>query len=153
MIEALLSIIAVAELIKLVVAYTPATKKSHFKNKLNITKMKIWDLEFGVNKARAERESVRKEYDMLKARLDTVKTMIDNFPKDRDEGDKAKLEDDATRLKSQIEQKETDMKYIDAMIDGAKPSAENHEGTIGMIPQIESLKGVEMELKDWLKNI
>jgi hypothetical protein len=50
------------------------SKKKHFKNKMEITQKKIWDLEFLLEQYKLMKEGFRIEYDKISEMLDGVET-------------------------------------------------------------------------------
>ena len=50
------------------------SKKKHFRNKLEVTQKKIWDLEFLLAQYRLMKEGFRVEYDKISEMLDGVET-------------------------------------------------------------------------------
>lgn len=153
LIAALLTVIAILEASRLYLSHRKTGKKSHFKQKLEGVEKMVWDLEFKAFKTREIREGVRQEYDLMNQRIDSIKKQIENWPKDSDEGEKKRTEDklvicqrDADRLKGQL-------KALDEEVDGAKPSAENPNGAIGINHNIDSLAELSGMLKSWIKSL
>ncbi len=153
LIVVLLATIATSEVLRLVLTHRPTTKRSYFKGKLKGVQSMIWDFEFKAHKTREIREDVRQEYDYMLARIGGYNTQIKDWPADKDAADRKRIEDqkvlaerDRDRLLSQIKQ-------LDAEVEGAKPNAENHDGTEGISHQIDSLRELHGMLKNWIKTL
>ena len=149
----LLAIIAVAELSRLLATYWPASKKSHFTNKLDGVGKMIWDLQFKLFKTREIREDIRKEYDFMKARIDGLNTQITNYPKDGNIDEKKRLDDQKVLAERDANRLEAQLRGLDVEMDGTKPSVDYPEGADGITQQIESLHELQSMLKNWIKKI
>ena len=125
-------------------------KLDHFKGKLDGTRKVIWDLEFKKFKTREIREDIRREYDNKKQALHASEAAIANFPKEGDKAEKASLEDQVVILKRDIERHESQLRDIDAQIDGAKPSSDYPEGVMGISEEIDSMRQIEAMLVEWI---
>jgi len=145
----LLTIIAVAEVLRLVLTHKKTSKKSHFKQKLEGTTKMMWDLEFKVFKTQEVREGIRKEYDYMKSRLATIEDQIKNF-KGKDE-DKAKLKDDKVRAEKERDRLLSQIKQIDLEVEGSNPTNQYPDGVIGIKEQIGSFYELQAMLREWIK--
>ena len=52
------------------------SKKQHYKNKLEVTQKKIWDMEFLLEQYKLMKEGFRVEYDKISEMLDGVETYV-----------------------------------------------------------------------------
>jgi hypothetical protein len=149
----LLSVIAISDVLRLVGSYMKPSKKKFFENELYFLKKRIWNIEFQVSEKKQMRESVRKEYDFMSARIESITQSIANFPKDGNEEDKKRIEDDKVRAETDLRALEAQMRGLDIEIYGTKPCADYHDGVMGLTGEIESLRVIELSLKDWIKKI
>lgn len=105
-------------------------KKDHFKGKMKLTKMKIWDLEFMIGQLRTLREGWRQEYDRLQEQVDAATARLAD-EKAKADGDKTII-DNLTKLLERyapdIEQLKKNMEGIDRQIDGYEDTEGHHEG-------------------------
>ena len=155
MILILLTVLVLEEVARLIISYTPRTKKSYFKHRLIGVDNLIWDLEFKRFKTKEIREEIRKEYAQVKSRLfkleEDIKVAKDSGVKKDDglgalEDTKALLERDSKRFEEQMTQ-------LDVETDGAKKSQENPDGTRGIAQELDSLREVKGMLQDWVKGL
>ena len=146
-ITGLLAVIAIAELIRVYSTHKKFGKIDHFKHKLDGTRKMIWDLEFKKFKTREIREEIRREYDNKKQALHANEQAV---KVEKDKGEKASLEDKIVILKRDIERHESQLRDIDAQIDGAKPSSDYPEGVMGISEEIDSMRQIEAMLVEWI---
>lgn len=151
MITTLLTIIAIAEVLRLILTHKGVSKKGHFKQKLDAVTKMIYDLEFKVFKTKEIREDVRKEYDMMNSRVAALNIQIENFK--GNEGDKKRIEDDKVRAERDLKRFEAQMIGLDKEIFGEKPNAENPDGATGINDQIDSLRELQSMIKSWIKSL
>lgn len=138
----------------------PLTYKSHLKEKLQGVQKMLWDSEFKKYKSLQIREEVRMSYDQTKARVQTIKEAMDKFPaldlelakldysdgklieekKKKWSDEQNRVDDNKVLLERDLLRYESQMKQIDTDVFGAKPSAENPEGTQGIEHMIDSLQ-------------
>lgn len=149
----LLAVIALSEVSRLVLTHRGVSKKEHFRHKLEGTQKMIWDMEFKAFKTREIREDVRKEYDHRIQRIELLKQQIEKFPAEGDQAEKAKLQDQITLCERDRDRFLFQMQQLDAEVNGAKPTAENQDGVVGIVQQIESLRELVGMLKDWIKQV
>ena len=149
----LLAIIALSEILRWVVTYSPKSKKRYFTEKREGVKKMTWDLEFKVFKTRELREAVRKRYDDASASKYLTEEQIKNWPADKPVEDKKRLEDDVIRFDRDIERYKEQMNQLDLEMDGSKPTNEYPEGVAGVNDQIDSLRELNEMLRDWIKRI
>ena len=147
----LLAIIALSELSRLFLTHKKATKKSHFKQRYESTQRMIWDLDFKVFKTKEIREDVRREYDNKKTKLDAVNEKIKTHDR-KDMGEFNRLGDQVVLLERDLKRHEEQMKQLDIEVNGTKPTNEYPEGIQGTLGQIESLREVQLMVRDWIKN-
>ena len=150
----LLAVIAIVEVHRSYTGLNRTTsRKSHFKRKLEGTKAMIWDLQFKVFKTREIREDIRQEYDQMKSRIDALDTQIKNWPSDQPEAERKAKEDQKVLAERDAERFLLQMKMLDEEVEGAKPTAENPDGKVGIVNQIDSLRELEGMLKDYIKEL
>lgn len=149
----LITIIAVAEVLRLILTHKGTSKKGHFRQKLDAVSKMIYDLEFKVFKTKEIREDVRKEYDMMNSRIASLDSQIYNFPKDKDQADKKRIEDDKVLAERDLVRFKAQMVALDKEIFGEKPSTENPDGATGINDQIDSLRELQTMLKSWIKTL
>lgn len=147
----LLAIIALCEITRLVLTHKKSSKRKHFQQKLEGVQKMIWDLEFKSFKTREIREDIRKEYDTAKSRIDSFIKQIETWT--GDEAERKGVEDKKVRCERDVIRFEAQMKQLDEEVNGAKPSAENHDGVNGIVQQIDSLRELVEMLKDHIKSI
>ena len=129
---ALLAVIALSEISRLVMTHKPTTRKGHFKGKLDGVSKMIWDLEFKVFKTREIREDIRQEYDFMVSRVENFDNTIKTWPEDGDVGERKRVEDQKVLAERDRDRLLNQIKDLDIEISGAKPTAENPEGHIGI---------------------
>lgn len=149
----LLTVIACAEILRLVLTHRPTSQRRHFKQKLDGTTKMIWDLEFKLFKTRELREEIRQQYDFMVARVESLDKTISEWPKDKDEGERKRVEDQKVLADRDRDRLLEQVKGLDAEISGLKPSAENPNGHIGIIEQIESYRELRSMLGDYIKTV
>lgn len=147
----LLVVIALSEVTRLVLTHKKATKKSHFKNKLQGTRKMRYDMEFKLFKTQEIREELRKEFDFMGSRVAAIEDNIKNFKGPKDE--KAGIEDKLEIAKRDYDRLKGQMQNLDIEMFGAKPSAERPDGHIGIKEQIESMLELEDMLEEWIQKI
>lgn len=128
-------------------------KVRHFlKKKRDVAKL-ILDLEFKRFKTREIREEIRQERDGLLFKLEQVssktKSEADNPNKNIDEF--KRLEDEKVILERDIKRLENHMKELDLEIEGSKPTQELPNGLQGINQQIDSLRELELMIRDYIK--
>src|SRR3990167_2785446 len=149
MIIALLSIIAISEILRLVLTHKPLGKKSYFKQKRKGVLNLILDLEFKRFKTQEIREDIRREYDNKKSRLSVLEERIKVGPqKGEDIGEFKRLEDTKVILERDIGRYEGQMKQLDLEVAGSNPTAEYPDGVQGINQQIDNLRELSEMLKD-----
>ncbi len=153
LIVVLLAVIAVSEILRLVLTHRPTTKRGHFKQKLEGVQKMVWDFEFKAYKTREIREDVRQEYDYMLSRIESYDAQIKNWSADKDVADKKRIEDQKVLAERDRDRLLAQIKQLDAEVEGAKPTAENHEGVDGISQQIESLRELLGMLKSWIKTL
>lgn len=152
-------------------------KKRHYKDKILVTKKKIWDVEFLLAQYKLMREGFRVEYDRIKEELDAVNTykeliesvgmekakeLMKNAEKAmeaRNEKSDYKLNDEEKEvvetMKKNAQGKEDDiarlkkqMETLDMQMDGPLPA-----GQQSVRQTLDNLKSVVSMLKDQIKSI
>ena len=152
-IVALLLVIAVSEIYRTYLGMKPRSKKEHFKGKLHATRSMIWDLQFKVFKTREVREGIRQEYDYLQSQLQNINLKIEAGPGDGDVGEFNRLADQKELMERDAARFLAQMKHLDLEVEGERPSKDNPEGHEGITMQIDSLRELEIMLKDWIKEV
>jgi len=149
----LLAVIAIAEVVRLVLTHKKQTKKRHFKQKLDGVLKMIWDLEFKRFKTKEIREDIRKEYDTARATIETLSQQIAAWPSDGNIDEKKRQEDKKVLRERDATRYEAQMKALDEEVSGARPSAENPEGTRGIEDEIDSLRELCEMLRDHIRSL
>ncbi len=98
-------------------------KKKHFKNKIDVTLRKLYDVEFLVEQYKLTREGFRSEYDRLKELEDAANVRIAQ-EKEKEDPDKTLL-DNLKKLKERyapdMAALKKQMETIDLQIEGPSP--------------------------------
>lgn len=130
-------------------------QKAYFKNKLDGVQKMIWDLEFKRSKTQMIREEVRQEYDKSRAKLDILQTQIkaQKETPTMEEGEIKRLDDQEVFLKRDVERYEAQIKMLDLDVQGTKPTNEYPDGVTGINHQIDSLRELQVMLKEYIKQI
>jgi len=128
-------------------------KKTYFQKKSKAVQNMIWDLEFKLYKTKEIREEVRQELSNKKAQLETLENQIKSQkekPTMKEEEAK-QLDDRKVFLDKDIQRHIDQLKILDEEIGGVKKSAENPEGSAGLIQQIEALYELKGIIKSYIK--
>ena len=153
MIIILLTIIACAEILRLLLTHWPVYEKKHFKQKLQGVQKMICDLSFKTFKTQEIREGIRKEYDTAKSRKSSLEEEIKNWPKEKTEADRKGLEDKVVLFDRDIMRFEQQLKQLDLETNGSKPTNEYPDGIAGIKQQIDSLMELRQMIKEWIKSL
>lgn len=130
-------------------------QKRYFKQKLNGVQKMIWDFQFKRHKTQEIREDVRQEYDRSKAKLEIIQNQI-KAQKEKptmEKGDIARLDDNETLLKRDIERYEAQLKQMDLEVFGSKPTNEYPDGVTGINHQLDSLQELKGMLKEYITQL
>ena|SRR3990167_5819784 len=130
-------------------------QKKYFKQKLYGVQRMIWDLEFKRFKTLEIREDVRQEYDKSKARFEITETQIKTQKENptMEAEDIAKLEDQIAIVKRDIERYESQLKAMDLDVFGSKPTNEFPDGASGINDQLDSLRELQIMIKEYIKSL
>jgi len=115
----------------------------------------IWDSQFKRFKTLEIREDVRQEYDKSKARLEITETQVKSQKENStmEAGDVAKLEDQIVMVKRDIERYESQLKAMDLDVFGSKPTNEFPDGISGINDQLDSLRELQIMIKEYIKSL
>lgn len=99
------------------------SKKQHYKNKIEVTQKKIWDMEFLLSQEKKVREGIRVEYDRLKESrdaTDTFRILIKFYPLDKAKtfmkhAEEAYQAREATKEMKEIEHSDDEMELIKSL--------------------------------------
>lgn len=130
-------------------------EKKYFKKKFEGVQKMIWDYEFKRSKTRSLREAIRQKYDQDKSRMATLLAKIgtENKNPTMGKGDIARLDDDKVRLEKEIEKWEEQLKNLDLEVNGSKQTNEYPEGAVGINQTLDSLRELQIMLKEYIKRI
>ena len=130
-------------------------QKKYFKQKLYGVQRMIWDSQFKRFKTLEIREDVRQEYDKSKARLEITETQVKSQKENStmEAGDVAKLEDQIVMVKRDIKRYESQLKAMDLDVFGSKPTNEFPDGISGINDQLDSLRELQIMIKEYIKSL
>ncbi len=121
-------------------------KKKHIKNQMSVLEKKMWDIEFLIEKTKAQREDFRNEYDRISELVDAATRRLEEEEKKEDK-DKTII-DNLNKYKERyipdLEQLKVQMEAIDSQIEGGQNSFKE---------TIEGYRTVIKMLKEWSKKI
>jgi len=125
-------------------------RKNHFKLELLSRQRQLWNHEFLLAKARAEREGFRMEYDRMKERLEQVqqKLEMEREKKQQDTKILKNLKKLLRQLKPDVKQLEERLKALDVWIEGPKVDPDTGMDT-SIKAAMDSLRSVIEMLKDY----
>lgn len=130
-------------------------QKKYFKQKLYGVQRMIWDLEFRRYKTLEIREDVRQEYDKSKARLEITEAQAKSQKENptMEAGEIARLDDQIVLIKRDIERYESQLKAMDLDVHGSKPTNELPDGVAGINHQLDSLRELQIMIKEYIKSL
>lgn len=124
-------------------------KKRHYSRKIQVTKMKMWDVEFLREKMRMMREGFRVEYDRIKEIVDaaTIRLAAEKEKQDPDKTICTNLENLIKRHEPDMQQFIKQMEGIDAQIEGPL------EGQTSLNDTIDGYRTVMGLLRDFKRKL
>lgn len=138
-----------------IIKYIFSWKYRYFLQKKRGVEKMIEDLCFKRSKTQMIREEVRQEYDKSRAKLDILQTQIkaQKETPTMEEGEIKRLDDQEVLLKRDVERYEAQIKMLDLDVQGTKPTNEYPDGVTGINHQIDSLRELQVMLKEYIKQI
>lgn len=131
------------------------TQKQYFKEKAESVQKMIWDMEFKRFKTLEIREEVREEYDNSKSKLNVLEAEIAKqaTTPTMEEGEVKRLDDQKVLLERDIQRYEAQMKSLDLEVAGSPQTNDYPDGVQGIEQQLESLRELEIMVKDYIKEL
>lgn len=129
--------------------FSQRSKKAFFKNEITQTTRNIWGLEFSVFTTRIRLENTRL---LLTRGEDQIVHLNEQIEANKDDDKlRAKLEDDKTKLESQLEQLRRTMDDLNVILNGANVSEAFPEGIMGTQNRLEEQVQKRENLKQFIK--